>query len=133
MICRVSTIQESKAHSDDGVAHAEGEVLDRLPARNKHQGFINFLSETSCDHMGILGSCSEWKVATFSFQSFGLVNLGIDILSLYVPGKYPKRNSIFIDLHLQIWGPGNVEKGSPGINFQGLNSLFIFMKCKVGF
>ena len=52
--CRVSTIQKSQAHSDDGVAHAEGEVVGRI----------------SCDYMVTLGHAVIGSYQRF-FRNFG--------------------------------------------------------------
>lgn len=73
--CRVSTIQKSQAHSDDGVAHAEGEVVGQI----------------SCDYMVTLGSRSDGDIECCAW----FVHCGsIDILSLYVPGKRPESKSV---------------------------------------
>lgn len=65
--CRVSTIQKSQAHSDDGVAHAEGEVVGRI----------------SCDYMVTLGSRSDWKLPKVFFVTLAVSEPG-DRYSFFV-------------------------------------------------
>lgn len=65
--CRVSTIQKSQAHSDDGVAHAEGEVVGRI----------------SCDYMVTLRSRSDWKLPKVFFVTLAVSEPG-DRYSFFV-------------------------------------------------
>ena len=65
--CRVSTIQKSQAHSDDGVAHAEGEVIGRI----------------SCDYMVTLGSRSDGDIDILSLYVPGKHPESNNILSAY--------------------------------------------------